>query len=167
MVANSATEVTISWIESADNVEVTGYSLNRDANMISTTTDLNYVDSGLTPFTSYSFTIQALDEAGNVSAMSSATSVTTEDGVTNNNGTTQLSWQKNPESDLSHYVVYYGTTSQVYDQIIPVGLTQTPNAPSFTITELAPGTYYFTVRAVDTSGNQGLPAPEATKTITN
>jgi len=100
--------------------------------------------------------------------MSSATSVTTEAGDTNNNnGTAQLSWQKNPESDLSHYVVYYGTTSQVYDQIIPVGLTQTPNAPSFTITELAPGTYYFTVRAVDTSGNEGLQAPEATKTITN
>ncbi len=166
-IADSSTQATISWEAATDNFGVTGYNVYRDAIMISTTTDLNYVDSGLTPFTSYSYTLQAMDEAGNVSAMSLATSVTTEDGVTNNNGTAQLSWQKSPESDLSHYVVYYGTTSQVYDQIIPVGLTQTPNAPSFTITELAPGTYYFTVRAIDTSGNEGLQAPEATKTISN
>ncbi len=140
-VANSSTQATISWEAATDNTGVTGYNVYRDAIMISTTTDLNYVDSGLTPFTSYSYTIQAIDEAGNVSALSSATSVTTEAGDTNNNnGTAQLSWQKNPESDLSHYVVYYGTTSQVYDQIIPVGLTQTPHAPSYTITGLALGT---------------------------
>jgi len=166
-IADSSTQATISWEAATDNIGVTGYNVYRDAIMISTTTDLNYVDAELTPFTSYSYTIQAIDEAGNVSAMSLATSVTTEDVVTNNNGTAKLSWQKNTESDLSHYVVYYGTTSQVYDQIIPVGLTQTPNAPSFTIAELAPGTYYFTVRAVDTSGNEGLQAPEATKTISN
>ena len=60
VIANSATDVTISWSEATDDVEVTGYTLNRDANFISTTTDLNYVDSGLTPFTSYSYTIQAI-----------------------------------------------------------------------------------------------------------
>ena len=85
-----------------------------------------------------------MDEAGNVSDKSLPASVTTEAADNNNNnGTAQLSWEKSPESDLSHYVVYYGTTSKIYDQIIPVGLTQTPDAPSYTITGLAPSTYYF------------------------
>ena len=119
-VANSSTQATISWEAATDNNGVTGYNVYRDGIIISSTTSLGYVDSGLTPFTAYSYTVQAVDGAGNVSALSSATSVTTEaGGTTNNNGTAQLSWQKNPESDLSHYVVYYGTTSHVYDQIIP------------------------------------------------
>jgi len=166
-VANSSTQATISWEAATDNIGVTGYNVYRDGILISTTTSLSYVDSGLTPSTAYSYAVQAVDGAGNVSALSSATSVTTEAESTTNNGTAQLSWKKNPESDLSHYVVHYGTTSQVYAQIIPVGLTETPGAPSYTITGLASGTYYFTVRAVDTSGNESPPAPEGTKTITN
>ncbi len=82
-------------------------------------------------------------------------------------GTATLLWQKNTESDLSHYKVYYGTSSQVFDKSINVGLTASPDSPSYIITGLPVGTYYFTIRAVDTFGNESPPAPEKSKTITS
>ena len=167
-IANSSTQVTITWTAATDNVAVTGYNVYRDGTLISTTPGLTYVDTGLNPSTSYAYAVQAVDDAGNTAPLSPTSSVTTEDQEPPaNTGTAQLSWQKNPDSDLSHYVVYYGTTSGVYDTSVNVGLTATPTAPSYVVTGLPPGTFYFTVRAVDTSGNQSLPAPEGTKTITN
>ena len=165
-VADSSTQVTLTWGAATDNIGVTGYHVYRDGVLISTTTGLTYVDLGLNPSTSYAYTVQALDDAGNVAALSLISSVTTQDQEPTG-GTAQASWEKNTESDLSHYMVYYGTTSGTYDNSINVGFTDTPDAPSYTVMGLAPETYYFTVRAVDTSGNESPPAPEKSKTITN
>ncbi|MDT7041966.1 fibronectin type III domain-containing protein [Candidatus Nitronereus thalassa] len=168
LVANSATQATLSWAAATDNVGVAGYNIYRNGILLSTTPALNYVDSGLNPSTTYDYSVQALDAAGNIAALSSPSSVTTPNqGSTGNGGTATLSWQKNTENDLMLYMVYYGTVSQVYDQSINVGLTTTPNTPSYTITGLAAGTYYFTVRAVDTAGNAGPAAAEAVKVIIN
>lgn len=167
-IANSSTQTTITWAPASDNVGVTGYQVYHDGNLIATTVSQAYVDSGWTPSTTYGYGVQAMDEAENVAALSPTSSITTEDSdPPTNNGSAQLLWQKNSESDLSHYTVYYGTSSQVYDTSINVGLTDTPNAPSYTISGLPPGTYYITVRAVDVWGNESLPAPEGTKTIDN
>lgn len=59
-VANSSTQATISWKTAIDNNEVTGYNVYRVGIIISNTTDLNYVDSGLTSLTTCSYTIQAM-----------------------------------------------------------------------------------------------------------
>ena len=76
-------------------------------------------------------------------------------------------WGKNTESDLSHYIVHFGTQSQVYTTTMNAGLSSTPNAPAYTVTDLPSGTYYFSVTAVDTSGNESPHSPEGMKVIPN
>jgi chitodextrinase len=70
--------VNVSWTASTDNVAVVGYRILRDgtqvANVGAVTT---YQNSGLTPSTTYSFAVVALDAAGNASARSTPASATT------------------------------------------------------------------------------------------
>ncbi|MGZ3182904.1 MAG: carbohydrate binding domain-containing protein [Telluria sp.] len=68
---------TISWTASTDNVGVTGYKVLRNGVQVGTATGTSYADSGLAAATTYSYTVQAVDAAGNVSAASTALSVTT------------------------------------------------------------------------------------------
>ncbi|MFD0671601.1 fibronectin type III domain-containing protein [Cohnella sp. GCM10027633] len=77
--SKTTTTVNLSWSASTDNVGVTGYDVYNGATLAgsvggSTTT---YQATGLSPNTAYSFTVRAKDAAGNVSAASSALSVTT------------------------------------------------------------------------------------------
>ena len=81
-------------------------------------------------------------------------------------GTATLSWNPNSESDLSGYKIYYGIASTVYTAVEDVALTATPNSPEFTIASLMDGnTYYFTVTAYDTSGNESNFSNEVRKDI--
>ncbi len=77
--AVSGTQVDLSWIASSDNVGVNGYGIYRDGTLLdsvggSTTT---YQDAAVTPGTSYSYTVDAVDAAGNRSALSVVAGVTT------------------------------------------------------------------------------------------
>jgi hypothetical protein len=78
--------------------------------------------------------------------------------------TVSLSWNKNAESDLAGYRLYYGNVSR----------TQSAYAQSVTISNreaatwqlsLQPGVYYFALTAVDTSGNESGYSQEVTETI--
>ncbi|MCB8964975.1 MAG: fibronectin type III domain-containing protein [Bacteroidales bacterium] len=71
------TAATLSWIASTDNVGVTGYNVYQNGSLIGTTASTSYSVSGLAAATTYSFYVKAFDAAGNVSAASSAVSVTT------------------------------------------------------------------------------------------
>ena len=73
-----------------------------------------------------------------------------------------LSWAPNQESDLAGYKLYYGKSTGVYkgggDQPSP---TSTGNTTSQKITGLTPGEdYYFTLTAIDFSGNESIPSEE-------
>lgn len=70
-------------------------------------------------------------------------------------GFAQLSWQRNLESDLKEYRIFYGTSAANLNiEINNIGLTNTPATPTYTINGLKAGTtYYFAVKALDTSGN--------------
>ena len=64
--------------------------------------------------------------------------------------TARVTWNKNTETDIAGYWVYYGPSPSNYDHLVGVGTT-----PSIDITGLQAGTtYYFAVTALDTSGNQ-------------
>ena len=77
----TSTTVTISWSASTDNVGVAGYKVSRDGYQIATTAQTSFVDTNLTPSTTYAYTVAAYDNAGNVSATSSpALNVTTTAG---------------------------------------------------------------------------------------
>lgn len=71
--------VTLSWTASTDNVGVAGYDVYRNGTKInsSVVTALSYSVTGLTAATPYSFYVQALDAAGNISANSNTLNITT------------------------------------------------------------------------------------------
>jgi hypothetical protein len=69
--------VSLTWTPSTDNVGVTGYTVRRNGSPVATSAATTYVDAGLIANTTYSFTISALDAAGNASAQTASVSVTT------------------------------------------------------------------------------------------
>src|SRR5204862_126789 len=62
---------------SSDNVGVRGYRVFRDGTQIATTSATSFPNTGLSPSTTYSYTVAAFDAAGNLSARSSPASETT------------------------------------------------------------------------------------------
>jgi chitodextrinase len=70
--------IQLSWTPSTDNVGVTHYRVYRGAGFVGTATVTAYVDSGLAPATTYSYTVVAVDAAGNRSRHSAARSATTD-----------------------------------------------------------------------------------------
>src|SRR5439155_23267160 len=76
--ATSSSQINLSWSASTDNVAVTGYDVYRGGQPIASTNLTSYSDTGLSPATSYSYTVAAFDKAGNTSAQSSSSSATTQ-----------------------------------------------------------------------------------------
>jgi hypothetical protein len=74
---HTSSTVSLSWAVSSDNVGVTGYRVLRNGTQVGTASGTSFTDTGLSPSTAYSYTVRAYDAAGNVSAASSAISVTT------------------------------------------------------------------------------------------
>ncbi len=83
-------------------------------------------------------------------------------------GNATLSWDppttnvgKTPLTDLAGFIIYYGTDSGVYSNSINVG-----NITTYQVGNLTEGfTYYFTITAYDTSGNESEYSGEASKAI--
>ncbi|MEA2209267.1 MAG: hypothetical protein QOF54_1744, partial [Solirubrobacteraceae bacterium] len=77
--AAGSTQTDLSWSPSSDNVAVAGYTIRRDGQVIAQTanTATRFVDSSLTPSTSYSYTVDAYDAAGNHSSQSEPAVATT------------------------------------------------------------------------------------------
>jgi fibronectin type 3 domain-containing protein len=86
----SGTQFTLSWPAATDNLGVTGYQVERCQGvgcttfaLIASPTTTGYVDTGLTPDTSYSYRVRAQDATGNVSPYSPIITVTTLTANTN------------------------------------------------------------------------------------
>jgi hypothetical protein len=77
--AAGSTQINLTWSASSDNVGVAGYTIRRDGVVVANTgtTATGYSDSGLSPSTSYSYTVDAYDVAGNHSAQSASAGATT------------------------------------------------------------------------------------------
>ena len=73
----TSSAATISWNASTDNVGVAIYRLLRNGSQVTMSVSTSATNTGLSPSTTYSYAVQALDAAGNVSAASSPLSVTT------------------------------------------------------------------------------------------
>ncbi len=69
-------QVALSWNAASDNVAVTGYRVYRDGIQVATPTGTTYTDTGRVNGTSYSYTVRAVDAAGNVSTSSNTASAT-------------------------------------------------------------------------------------------
>ena len=76
-------------------------------------------------------------------------------------GTATLAWNASTSTDVAGYKVYMGTASGVYGPSTSVG-----NVLTSQVTTLQSGTtYFFTVTAVDTSGNESTFSNEVSKSI--
>ena len=81
--AVSTSEIDLSWAASTDNVAVTEYVVYRNGKEVdrvsgATTT---YQDTGLTESTTYTYTVRALDAAGNISGTSASATATTQSSL--------------------------------------------------------------------------------------
>ena len=76
-------------------------------------------------------------------------------------GDITLAWDANTEADLAGYKIYFGSASHTYGPPIVIGSQTT-----YTITGLAPGTYYFAVTAYNTAGLESSFSNEVSATIT-
>lgn len=82
--AKTTTTVDLTWTASTDNVGVTGYEVFNGTTYVGGPTTNSFQVTGLTANTTYSFTVKTKDAAGNVSAASSALSVTTNSATSTN-----------------------------------------------------------------------------------
>src|SRR5256885_1458459 len=77
--AVSSSQINLSWSASTDNVAVTGYRVYRAGTLLVTLGAVTaYQNTGLAASTSYSYTVQGIDAAGNASAQSASASATTQ-----------------------------------------------------------------------------------------
>ncbi|MFF4339697.1 discoidin domain-containing protein [Kitasatospora sp. NPDC001540] len=73
----SDTTVSLAWNAASDNVAVTGYRVRVGGAVAATTTTTSCTVTGLSASTTYTFDVQALDAAGNLSPASAQVSATT------------------------------------------------------------------------------------------
>ena len=160
--AVSAAQINLGWTASTDNVGVTGYRIYRGGTLLATLGKVTtYQSTGLSASTTYSYTVQAIDAAGNASIVSIAASATTQAP----NSNTVLAWDAVAASNLGGYRLYYGTSPGTYLQAAGQGLN-VGNVLTYTISGLKSGTrYYFAVKAFDTSNVESTFSNEVLKDI--
>lgn len=154
----TTTSTSLSWTASTDNVGVTGYNVYQGTTLVGTTATTTFNVTGLTATTTYTFTVKAIDAAGNLSAASNSVSVTTLTPVPDTTAptavvlsasgttstTTTLTWTASTDNvGVTGYTVFQGTT-----------VLGTTTLTSFNVSGLiASTTYTFTVQAKDAAGN--------------
>jgi chitodextrinase len=157
--AVSSSQINLSWTASTDNVGVTGYRVYRAGALLATVGAVTgYQNTGLTASTTYSYTVQAFDAAGNTSVQSASAIATTQTAPdtqapsvpTGLTGTaispTQINLTWNASTDnvgVTGYAVYLNNVALA-----------TTTATSFQHTGLTPGTTYnYRVSAHDAVPN--------------
>ena len=110
--AASASQVNVGWNASTDNVGVAGYTVYRNGAAIATTgpTSTAYSDATVAASTTYTYTVDAFDAAGNHSAQSAGTSVTT---PSSNLQTITLNPVADSYIDSSNPTATHGTSTQL------------------------------------------------------
>ena len=166
--AASATQISISWVASTDDVGVTAYKVYRNGVLVGTPVGTSLFDTGLTSATAYSYTVAACDEAGNCSAQSTAVSTTTTPDnlvpsvptsliVTAASATQiNLTWTASTDNvGVTAYKIYRGGTL----------LATLGNVTGYSDTGLSAGTTYsYTIAACDAANNCSAQSTAASAT---
>ena len=130
----------------------------------------SYIDSSAANDTTYYYVVTAVSAGGFESPFSGEVAVTPAPArppsdqpphsITLEWSSPTLNADASPCIDLSGFMVYWGTASGQYTSSRDAG-----NAVEATIGNLAPGNYYFTISAYDSSGNESGLADELAETI--
>jgi chitodextrinase len=178
--AVSSTEIQVTWNASTPgSYPVAGYYLYRNNARVGSTTATSFLDTGLTPSTTYAYTVAAYDTHGNVSSQSSppayATTLQGPQGApnapTNLTATStspsqiNLAWttSTDPYGTIAGYNVYRCTGSNCTpnQRIGSVSASTT----SYQDTGLSASTAYtYDATAFDAWGDESSPSNEATAT---
>ncbi|MFN3652451.1 MAG: fibronectin type III domain-containing protein [Armatimonadota bacterium] len=164
----TGTVVQLTWNANTE-TDLAGYHVERGVNSttafspVATPVQPAYQDGSVLPASTYSYRVQAVDAAGNVSGSSSLVSVTipgstlldttppaVPSGLTASwtGSAVALKWTANSESDLAGYRLERGTSAT---SLSPLA---SPSTPAYQDGSVSAGaTYYYRVKAVDKSGN--------------
>lgn len=154
--SQTVSTVSLAWTASTDDVAVSGYNILRNGAVAGTSTTPTFTDSGRVPNTSYSYTIQATDAAGNVSAASTALAVKTKPDTTKPSTPSGLASpaQTNVTIDLSWNASTDDVAVTGYKILRNGTQIATNTDTTFTDTGLVASTSYsYTVEATDAAGN--------------
>jgi hypothetical protein len=166
----------LAWTPSADTLGIEGYQIFRQpsgqpSTMIATTDGgvTHYLAQTLYAATSYTFSVKAIDSAGQVSPTPSTTSFST---LANSNTTppappadasvaahafsdtrVDVVWAGSPSADVSGYLVFHST-----DTSTPIARVDLPGGLRYSDNGLTPNTQYgYVIKAIDSSGNISNP----------
>jgi chitodextrinase len=112
-VVQSASQINLTWDAATDNTGVTGYTVYRNGSPIATTSGPGgtaYSDTSVAPATTYAYTVDAFDSAGNHSAPAATVSVTTPSGTVH---TVTLNPVADSYVDSANPTATHGTSSQL------------------------------------------------------
>jgi cellulose 1,4-beta-cellobiosidase len=164
--AVTSTTVTLSWRASSDDVGVIAYDIYSGSSPIGSSAGPGATLSNLLPGTTYTFAVRARDAAGNVSAASSAISVTTLPGqdVTPPSAPSTLSWAVDGMTVLLSWGASTDDTGVVaYDLLYGNFYLGAFTDLGISLIGFKPGTpYTFTVRARDGAGNTSVASNQVT-----
>ena len=157
----SSTQINLSWTASSG---ATSYVVLRGGTSVGTPSGTTFNDTGLTPSTAYTYTVEAVNSGGTSSPSSPASATTPAGGVapaapTGLSATAVASSQINlswtASSGATSYIVLRGATQ--------VG---TPSSTIFSDTGLAASTSYtYTVKAVNSNGTSAASSPASATTL--
>src|SRR6266571_502346 len=168
----SISQINLSWTASTDDVGVTGYLVERcqgvgcaNFTQIATTPGPNFIDTGLTASTVYSYRVRATDAAGNLSAYSNTISASTQASPDTTPPTAPSNLIAAPASSSQINLSWtastdnVGVTGYLVERCQGSGCTTfaqiaTPIGTAYNDTGLASSTSYsYRVRATDAAGN--------------
>lgn len=167
--ALTGTTANLAWTASTDNVGVSGYRVTRNGTLLAgTVSGTSFSDSGLTAGT-YTYTVAAVDSAGNTSGASNSASVTIPAPTPDTTA---------PTVPASLTATLSGTTVDLSwgasaDNVGVTGYRVTRNGMEITTvlntfyndSNRSPGTYTYTVAAVDGAGNVSAESNNASVTV--
>ncbi|MDX6419343.1 MAG: acid phosphatase type 7 [Trebonia sp.] len=102
--AVTASQVSLSWTASTDNVGVVGYRVIRNGSVIATVSGTMYIDSGVSASTSYTYQVVAADAAGNTASSGTLSVITPAPGTLFSDGF--------ETGDLSQWTTNSGMTAE-------------------------------------------------------
>lgn len=180
--------VSFSWTASTDNIAVTAYRIYKNNSSVpyATTASSSFTDSNLAASQAYTYSVAAVDAAGNESQLSADLNVTTLAEVAAQN--VDLRWiaptQNTDDScvgSIQGYQLHYGVESENYTTTLSVdmnsgdivceqtGFDNVCNVAvmtcTYTVQSLDPGTWYFAMQTIDASGVESDNSNEISKLV--
>jgi endoglucanase len=166
----TSSTISLAWSAATDDVGVTSYQIREGATQVGTSATTTFTVGGLAAASTHSYTVVAVDAAGNVSPASAAVTATTNPPTPDNEPPSNPSdLRTTAQTDRSISLAWtaardnVGVTGyQIFEGTTQVGTSSTT---TFTVTGLAASsTHTYTVTAVDAAGNRSAASNPVTAT---